>query len=60
MKNFSLIVDSEIRVVHPAARKINYLKNSTERVLKDIYNHPAAPQAMKLWGIHFWSLNQKN
>ena len=51
MKNSSLIVDSEIRVVHPAARKINYLKNSTERVLKDIYNHPAASQAMKLWGI---------
>ena len=50
MKKYS-IIDCEVRVVHKAARNKNFLKNSNEGVVKDIYQHKAINKAIKLWDV---------
>ena len=45
------IVDSEVRVVHPAARRADYAAHTNEPVRQVIYNHPEVAAAMQLWGV---------
>ncbi len=50
MKKYT-IIDCEVRVVHKAARNKNFLKNSNEGVVKDIYQHRQISKAIKLWDV---------
>ena len=46
------IVDSEIRVVHPEARNINYAKKNRENFLqKFVYSDKNISKAIKLWSL---------
>ena len=52
MNKFNLVVDSEVRIVHPEARKINFAKNSKEeKIHKAIYADRRIIKTMKLWSI---------
>ena len=52
MNKFHSVVDSEIRVVHPEAREVNYAKNFKEPVHTDIYSDPRIIKSRKLWNIN--------
>ena len=46
-----LVVDGEVRVVHPDARRADFAARTEEPVRQAIYDHPALPQALRLWGV---------
>jgi len=45
------IIDCEVRVVHKAGRNQNYLKNSNEGPIRDIYQDRSIKKATKLWNV---------
>ncbi len=45
------IIDCEVRLVHKKARIKNFMKNSREVIIKDIYKHKKIERAVKLWDI---------
>ena len=38
--NINIIIDAEVRVLHPAARHPDFAKGTSEPVRKIIYEHP--------------------
>jgi len=45
------VIDCEVRVVHKAGRNPNYLKNSNEGPIRDIYQDRSIKKAIKLWNV---------
>ena len=51
MSTKTIIVDSEVRVVHPAARCPSFAKHTQEPARKDVYASKDIKDAVKLWGV---------
>ncbi len=44
-----MVIDSEVRLVHPDARSIDYAKDRCPPLHRDVYSHPEASNAFQLW-----------
>jgi len=51
MKKFFPIIDSELRLLHPEARKIENFKNFDKPIRKDVFDHSKAKNTIKLFNI---------
>lgn len=45
------IVDAEVRIVHPEARRLDFAQNTNEPVRRVIYNSPEAVRSHTLWNV---------